>query len=614
VNRTASSDRRTPSTGRAGRRSKKFGEIGDVWRNRKEIWRLVSRRDKLGFGFAVLAMAGVAAVETGIAVLLGRFFDCVLRARLDEVLSRAVSSLSLLAGAYVAKESLLLLKRWLVHRSTSRIERDMTAKLGSHLLQSDLGTLAQDRIGALHGRITRCIEGFVKFLKTGLTDFFPAVLTALFALAAGLVTEWRVGLVMAGVVPVAVLISVMQVRSQRRVRIDLLNSKEGLDGAFVEVLDGIEYIRVANTHELEASRLRALAERRRVLELRHHVLLGRFEFLKSLNEGLFHVGIIAFAIVLAARGDIELGRVVTFSFLFVNIMRPMRDVHRIMEDAFDSSLQVNVLLGMLKEPLDESFAVVTERQPDLKGSVPLLDCRNLVVEYPVVDAPARRALNGITLAIEHGRTIGVAGPSGSGKTTWLRAMLRLVHPTTGSVLVGGVPIAALSRQDIGKLIGYVNQTPFVFSGTIRANVAYEKPAATTEEIQAAARKANIHDEIMAMPEGYDTVVAERGSNLSGGQRQRLALARMFLKDPPILILDEGTAALDNISERLVRDAIKNVRVNRTVIMVAHRLTALSDADCIFVFNRGRIPERGVYEELVKNNGVFAELVRSAESE
>jgi ATP-binding cassette subfamily B protein len=160
----------------------------------------------------------------------------------------------------------------------------------------------------------------------------------------------------------------------------------------------------------------------------------------------------------------------------------------------------------------------------------------------------------------------------------------------------------------------VSQTPFVFSGTIRDNIAYENQDATDERIRAAAQSANIHDEIMAMPEGYETLVAERGSNLSGGQRQRLALARMFLKNPPILILDEGTAALDTINERQVREAITQVRRNRSLIMVAHRLTSLSDADCILVFDRGRIVERGTFEELVDMDGVFAELVRSAEAE
>ena len=174
-----------------------------------------------------------------------------------------------------------------------------------------------------------------------------------------------------------------------------------------------------------------------------------------------------------------------------------------------------------------------------------------------------------------------------------------------------MPIDSVSRESIGELIGYVGQNPFVFSGTIAENIAYGREHATEDEIRRAARMACIHEEILAMPGGYDARVAERGQNLSGGQRQRLALARVFLKNPPILILDEGTSALDNISERNVQRAIHAARADRTVILVAHRLSTLLDTDRIFVFDEGRVVETGDYDELVGRGGVFTELVHSA---
>jgi ATP-binding cassette subfamily B protein len=273
---------------------------------------------------------------------------------------------------------------------------------------------------------------------------------------------------------------------------------------------------------------------------------------------------------------------------------------------------VAILLDMLEQPLDQSFNVVTLRPPRLDGSIPLLECEDLVVEYNTPHG-RRRVLDGVTLAIRQGQTIGIAGRSGSGKSTWLRAVLRLLHPTSGEVLVGGVPIGVLSREDIGKSIGYVSQVPFVFSATVRENIGYGCGVVSLEQIQEAARQAHIHEEIMQMPKGYDSMLNERGGNLSGGQRQRLALARMFLKNPPILILDEGTSALDNISERRVRAAIDHARHSHTVIMVAHRLTTLNETDCIFVFDQGRVVEQGAFDQLVEKNGVFAELVRSAEA-
>ena len=380
----------------------------------------------------------------------------------------------------------------------------------------------------------------------------------------------------------------------------------------VEQLGGLEYIRAANTYPTEVARIDTAAEARRAREMKHGLAMARFDWAKAINEGLFHVAIIGFAIVLASRGEIEYGKVVSFSLLYMNIARPLKEVHRILDEAYDSSQQVSVLLDMLNQPVDQSFGVVTLRAPKLDGSLPLLECRDLVVDY-ATPTGARRILDGVTLSIRQGETIGIAGRSGSGKSTWLRSVLRLLHPTSGDVLVGGVPIGVLSREDIGKSIGYVSQVPFVFSGTVRENIAYGCGTVTLEQVIAAAQQAHIHEEILEMPQGYDSILNERGGNLSGGQRQRLALARMFLKNPPILILDEGTSALDNISERRVRAAIDHARHSHTVIMVAHRLTTLNETDCIFVFDHGRVVEQGAFNELIAKNGVFAELARSAET-
>lgn len=601
----------------AGKPRSILGEVDSIWARRKQIWRLISRADKLGFFSGVAIMAIAAVIETWwIAVLIGEFFNRVTKFTgrpPSEWTPYVVKTLAILAGAYVLKESLNFLRRWIVTRTTTRIERNMTVRLVGHLLKVDLGVLARERVGALHGRISRSVEGFVKFLRVSFSDFIPAVLTAVFALSAAIQQEWRVGLVMVIVVPVSVLITVWQVNSQKGIREALLQAKEGLDGTVVEQLGGLEYIRAANTYPLEVSRVQSAAESRQQREIGHHLAMAKFDWLKAVNEGLFHVAIIGYAIVLAAHGQIELGKVLTFSILFTNIMRPLKDVHRILDETYDSSIQVTVLLNMLNQPVDKSYGVVTMRQPRLDGSIPLLECQDLVVDYATPDGIARRVLDGLTLEIRQGQTIGIAGRSGSGKSTWLRCVLRLLHPTSGEVLVGGVPIGVLSREDIGKSIGYVSQVPFVFSGTVAENISYGCATTNLEQIQDAARQAHIHEEILQMPQGYDSILTERGANLSGGQRQRIALARMFLKNPPVLILDEGTSALDNISERRIRAAIDHARQTHTVIMVAHRLTTLNQTDCIFVFDQGRIVEQGPFDELVQKNGVFAELVRSAEA-
>ncbi|HEY6806789.1 MAG TPA: ABC transporter ATP-binding protein [Pyrinomonadaceae bacterium] len=593
-----------------------LNNVGSVWSRRKQIWRLVTRQDKMGFLAGILIMATVAAVETGIALLIGYLFDRVAGFAghpPSEWIRFVFLSLAALAGAYIFKESLQYVRRGLVNTTTSRIERNMTVRVVGHLLRVDLGALSRERIGTLHGRISRSVEGFVKFLRVTFSEFIPAVLTALFALGAGMQQEWRVGLVMLAVIPVSILITIWQVYSQKGIRASLLQAREGLDGTVVEQLGGLEYIRAANTYPLEVARVENAAKSRSSRELSHQFAMARFEWLKAVNEGIFHVLIIGYAIVLAAYGQIAYGKVLTFSILFLNIMRPLKDVHRILDETYDNSIQVSILLHMLDQPLDKSYGVVTLRAPRLDGTWPLLECQNLVVEYSTPEGEPRRILDGLTMEIRQGQTIGIAGRSGSGKSTWLRCVLRLIHPVSGDVLVGGVPIGVLSREDIGKSIGYVSQVPFVFAGTVADNISYGCGQVSSEKIQEAAKQAYIHEEILQMQNGYDTLLTEKGGNLSGGQRQRIALARMFLKNPPVLILDEGTSALDNISERRVRAAIDNARQSHTVIMVAHRLTTLNETDCIFVFDKGRIVEQGKFDDLVAKNGVFAELVRSAEA-
>jgi ATP-binding cassette, subfamily B, bacterial len=242
----------------------------------------------------------------------------------------------------------------------------------------------------------------------------------------------------------------------------------------------------------------------------------------------------------------------------------------------------------------------------------LFVANDLRVTFPCGRGLKTPALNGLSLTIKHGETIGVAGRSGCGKTTWLRTFMRLAHASGGDASLGGVPLDSVSRQQIGELVGYVGQNPFVFAGTIAENIAYGCEKSTDDQIRFAAELACLHHDIMELPRQYQARVAERGQNLSGGQKQRVALARVFLKNPPILILDEGTSALDNISERRVQQAINAARADRTVILVAHRLTTLRQTDRILVFEDGRIVETGTYSELVQGSGVFAELVKSAE--
>jgi len=280
------------------------------------------------------------------------------------------------------------------------------------------------------------------------------------------------------------------------------------------------------------------------------------------------------------------------------------------DEGHESSLLVGELLHMLAEPIDPCYQTTDSPQPELNGE-PVIAVENLAVDYSLPDGGHRRALEGVSLTIRRGEIVGITGRSGCGKSTFLRALMRLVHASDGRAVVGGVPLESVACDSFARLLGYVGQSPFVFSSTVEENIAYEREGASGEDIRHAAHLAAIDEEIMEIPGGFGAQISERGQNLSGGQKQRLALARVFLKDPPILILDEATSALDTIAERRIQEWLAAVRGQRTVLLVAHRLSSLMHTDRILVFDEGRIVETGSYDELLNRGGVFTELAQSA---
>jgi ATP-binding cassette subfamily B protein len=431
---------------------------------------------------------------------------------------------------------------------------------------------------------------------------------------------------MIGVIPASVYLTLRQLNNQKGIRLQLMRDSEQIDGTIVEQLHGAEYLRVANTYDRELERLQGEMEKRRKREVTHHFQMSLYGSGKALNEGVFHVSVLALASYLAFQGTITVGEVLTFSVLFLNVMAPLNEIHRVIDEGHEASLRLADYLDLVNKPVDRSFNAidsdVSNPEPiaTAAGNLPNIDDSvdafirffDITAGYKLHEANRKPVLRNLTLSIARGETIGVAGASGSGKSTWIKVLLRLLHPASGSLVLEDQPIDDVSRAWIASNIGYVGQNPFVFSGTIAANITYGCNNFDQTQIESAAKDASLHDEIMRMTHGYDSHVEEMGRNLSGGQRQRLALARLMLKDPPILILDEATSALDNISERHIQRALASKAKQHTTILIAHRLTTLKHCDRIFVFDNGQIVETGNYESLIHQNGIFAELVRSAD--
>jgi len=574
-----------------------------------------SHRYALMIAIAIMALGGAAA--TALPLLSGRLVDRVATGiqsgeSQTSILAAVGTVLIAIAIVVIIRELLQVVRRYLVENTCTRIERHMTVRVVSHLMQADLSLLTHERVGALHGKIFRSIGGYMRLLRLTFLDFFPAVVVGTFAIVTAVCKEPWLGIAMLGVIPASLSITIWQLISQKRVRLKLLRVNEEMDGTVVELLGGLDYVRVANANSQELKRVAKAAEHKRQKELKHHVAMSFFGAAKAIVEGGFHVGVLGLAAYLAITGHISFGDILTFSMLYLSVMAPLNELHRVLDEGHEASLRVLDLEELLTFQVDPSFKTPTHTAPRLADDAPVVRTEGLRVEYRLPDGRTRPALDGVDIEIHPGETIGVAGKSGCGKSTWLKALMRLMHPTAGSIWVKGVPLSEVSREVISRLVGYVGQNPFIFSGTIEDNITYGAGPQLPEDLVRAARMACIHDEIMAMPDGYKTLVAERGANLSGGQKQRIALARVFLQNPPILILDEATSALDTISERQVQQAIGTARRDRTVIMVAHRLSTFVDADRILVFDDGRLIETGPYDQLLERSGLFAELVKCAE--
>ncbi len=283
-----------------------------------------------------------------------------------------------------------------------------------------------------------------------------------------------------------------------------------MDGTVVEQLGGMESVRAANAHEREVDRVASAAERRRRMESRHLLSMSLFSSAKAINEAFFHLLVLGIAAALAINGTVSYGDILTFSFLFANVMAPLNAVHRTLDEGHECSMMVADLLKIIEEPADRSFSPAEVKEPHLATGQPFLVVKDLCVDYPT-ESGCKSVLKNVSAVIHHGEIIGLAGPSGCGKTTLLRVLLRLTHPTSGMVSVGNVPVECFSREAIGRLIGYVSQSPFIFGGTIEENIRYGRPDAVAEAVEEAARRACIHDEILAMPGGYQPWSSERDS-------------------------------------------------------------------------------------------------------
>lgn len=577
-------------------------EFKEILLGIKRVSSLLAPPEKRALLTATAIMLVTGFLANVPALVLGRFVDTVISLD-DPTFSIAVPFLALIVIAVLLKETLTVLRKYLVENVATHTEKKQTVQTIGHLLRTDISFITKSRIGALHGRIFRSIQGLIKLLKLGFLDFFPAFFAALTALAIAFYQKPPLAAFMILVIPVGLFIIVKQVGSQKGIRISLLRGKEDVDAKVIEMMGGLETIRVLNTSDREVRGVEGITERLRKIEIKHHLAMAFYDAAKYLNEAFFYVLVVSIAIYFSVTGTISNGDILTYSILFMSVISPLREIHRILDEAHESSIRVQDLYDLQHQPADQSFSTGIRTQNVSSENV--LETHDLAFKY---EQGGKEVLSGVNLRIKQGEKIGLVGASGHGKSTFVKILLRLIHDYEGSVTLFGGDLRMLSRTEIAARVAYIPQRSYVFRGTIRDNIAYGGSAVSDEKILEAARKANLLDEIESSLGGLEGHVAEGGNNLSGGQKQRLALARLMLQAPDLLILDEATSALDNTNEAIVQRNLEEAFADTTVISVAHRLTTLQNMDRILVFENGSIVQEGTYKKLSEEPGLFKKFL------
>jgi ABC-type multidrug transport system fused ATPase/permease subunit len=574
--------------------------VGEAERHRTTFFRLLGFLKPYRAGLAVSAVLAIGSMAAQIALVWVTGKDVIDNALLNHdstLLWQAVGAVVILG---LIRALLMLGRRLLSGRQALDVEMDMRSRMYAHLVRLSFGFYDRHQTGQLMSRATVDLQGVRFFLGYGLIFFFQNVLTVLSVTVVLFFYDWKLALIVLAITP---LLIVLAYRYSRVTHPTLREVQQRLADVATVAEENIVGVQVVKSFAQEPAEEAKFKERSELVfhqTLRANRQRALYVPLISFVPLLAQAGVLLYGAQRVSAGTLTPGAFVAFNLYLAMLVVPLRSLGMWIGQAQRATAAGERIFQVLDEPEQVASRPGAVPLPAGKGAIRFED---VSFEY----VPGRPVLDGLDLDIAPGRTVALIGHTGSGKTTLTSLVPRFYDATAGRVTVDGVDVRDLTLDSLRAAIGVISQDPFLFSSTVRDNISFGGGDLSDEEVERFARAAQAHEFIEKLPDGYGTVIGERGVTLSGGQRQRIAIARALAVDPRVLILDDATASVDATTEARIRAGLREAMRGRTTLIIAHRLSTIALADEIVVLADGRVAARGTHERLVESSPVYREI-------